>query len=218
MMAVKRRWSAVVPLCDQDIRRIIGHDRFGELSRTGRGACRYICNSNACFARATFSRIWLADLVQTKGLGSALWFSRYCMIAPFNLATLLKAPPADAVSGDLGKEALDHVEPGRRGGREVQVEARVCLEPAFHGRGLMRGLAVDDEVKVENRGDLLVNQLEKAQKLPVPMAWHARQDDLAVFAAKCLSRETLNVYQVRLPPVRAPDPLNAAAVVAGKRV
>jgi hypothetical protein len=71
-----------------------------------------------------FSRIWLADLVQTNSLGSALWFSRYCMIAPFNLATLLKAPPADAVSGDLGKEALDHVEPGRRGGREVQVEAR----------------------------------------------------------------------------------------------
>jgi hypothetical protein len=63
----------------------------------------------------------------------------------------------------------------------------------------MRGIAVDDEVKVENRGDLLVNQLEKAQKLPVPMAWHARQDDLAVFAAKCLSRETLNVYQMWLP-------------------
>ena len=34
----------------------------------------------------------------------------------------------------------------------------------------MRGIVVDDEVKVETLSDLLVNQLEKAQKLPVPMA------------------------------------------------
>ncbi|MET4332093.1 hypothetical protein ABIB80_007955 [Bradyrhizobium sp. i1.15.2] len=35
-------------------------------------------------------------------------------------------------------------------------------------------------MKVETLGDLLVNQLEKAQKLLMPMAWHARRDDLAV--------------------------------------
>src|SRR6266404_4769310 len=46
---------------------------------------------------------------------------------------------ANAVSGDLGEEALNHVEPGRRGRGEVQVEARMRLEPALYGRRLMGG-------------------------------------------------------------------------------
>ena len=33
---------------------------------------------NACLPRATFSRIVVAEAVQMKGLGWALWFSRYC--------------------------------------------------------------------------------------------------------------------------------------------
>ena len=70
-------------------------------------------------------------------------------------------------------------------GVKCKVEARVCLEPAFHGRGLMRGIVVDDEMKVETVGGLSVNQLEKAQELPVPMAWHARPDDLAVQHVEC---------------------------------
>lgn len=107
------------------------------------------------------------------------WFSRYCMMAPFSSATL-KGATADAVSGDLSKEALDHVKPGRRLGREVQVEAQVCLEPAFNGRGLMRGIVTDDEVKVQPLGGLLADQLGKAKKLPVLMAWHTGSVDVAI--------------------------------------
>ncbi len=36
----------------------------------------------------------------------------------------------DAFSGDLGEEALDHVEPGGRGRREVDVEAGVFFQPS----------------------------------------------------------------------------------------
>ena len=43
----------------------------------------------------------------------------------------LEDAAADAFSGDLGKEALDHVEPRARRGREVQMEARMPLEPAL---------------------------------------------------------------------------------------
>src|SRR5215470_2437262 len=53
---------------------------------------RYCCDSNTCFARATFSRISPADLVQMKGFGLALWFSRYSMMALLSSAVLLKAP------------------------------------------------------------------------------------------------------------------------------
>jgi hypothetical protein len=58
------------------------------------------------------------------------------MMAPLSWATLLKASRRMRFSGDLGEEAFDHVEPGRRGQREVQVKARMRCEPAFDGRVL----------------------------------------------------------------------------------
>lgn len=97
----------------------------------------------------------------------------------FQLGNAFEGAAPDAVSGDLGKEALDYVE-RRRCRCEVQVEARMGLEPALYGRGLMRGAVVDDEVRIEPFGGLLVDQPEKAQELTMTMAWHARPDDLAV--------------------------------------
>ena len=51
------------------------------------------------------------------------------------------AAASDALCGDLGEEALDEVQPGRAGGREMQLEARVLgmrrLRPIdFAGFGL----------------------------------------------------------------------------------
>ena len=48
---------------------------------------------------------------------------------------------ADAFSGDLGEEALDQVEPGSRGRREMDVEARVFLQPPFNLRRLVDGVS-----------------------------------------------------------------------------
>ena len=53
----------------------------------------------------------------------------------FQLGDALEGAASNAVSGDLGEEALHHVEPGSRGRREVQMEARMRLEPALYGRG-----------------------------------------------------------------------------------
>src|SRR5215471_9172645 len=102
------------------------------------------------------------------------------MIGVLELGDGFEGAAADAVSGDLGEEALDHVEPGRRSRCEVQVEARMGLEPALHDGCLMGGVVIDDEVKVETFGGLLIDQPEKAQELTMTMAWHARPDDLAV--------------------------------------
>ena len=96
------------------------------------------------------------------------------------LGDALEGPAANAVSGDLGEEALDHVEPGSRGRREVKVETRMGLEPALHGRGFMGGVVVNHEMKVETLWGLLIDQLEKAQELAMPMARQAGPDDLAV--------------------------------------
>ena len=64
----------------------------------------------------------------------------------------LEDAATDAISGDLGEEALNHVEPGRRGRGEVQVEARMCPEPALYRRGLVSGIVVDDQMKIEIGG------------------------------------------------------------------
>src|SRR6478752_6159077 len=60
----------------------------------------------------------------------------------------LEDAAADAFSGDPGKEALDHDEPraGRR--REVQMEARMPLEPALYRGGLVGGIIIDDQMQV----------------------------------------------------------------------
>lgn len=96
------------------------------------------------------------------------------------LGDALEGAAANAVSGDLGEEALHHVEPGRRGRREVQMEARMRLEPALYGRCLVGGIVVDDQVEVETGRGPMIDQLEKAQELSMPVAWHAGPDHLAV--------------------------------------
>src|SRR2546428_12338461 len=70
----------------------------------------------------------------------------------FELGDAFEGAAADTFSSDLGEEALDHVEPGSRGGREVQVEARMRLEPALYRRGFVGGVVVHDQVEVELGG------------------------------------------------------------------
>ena len=96
-----------------------------------------------------------------------------------NSATLLKVPRRMRFRV-TSEEAFDHVEPGRRGGCEVQMESWMRPEPAFDGGRLMRGIVVDDEMQSETGRGLLIDQLEKAQKLTMPVAWHAGSDDAAV--------------------------------------
>ena len=92
----------------------------------------------------------------------------------------LEDAAAYALSGDGGEEPLDHVDPGCRGGGEVEVEPSMRLEPPFHRRRLVRGVVVDDEVEIEISQRLLVDTPEEAQELARPVARHARTDDLAV--------------------------------------
>ena len=55
----------------------------------------------------------------------------------------------DLFFGQLSEPALDQIEPGSRGGSEVQVEARTFGKPAADPLGLVRAVVVQDEVHVE---------------------------------------------------------------------
>lgn len=64
--------------------------------------------------------------------------------------------------GQRGEQALDGVDPGRAGGREMDMEARMAGEPSLHGLGLVGGVVVEDQVQVEFGRGLLVDQAEEA--------------------------------------------------------
>ena len=92
----------------------------------------------------------------------------------------VKRPAPNAFSGDLGEEPLDHVKPGARGGGEVQMKARMPLEPALYGWGFVRAIIVDDEVQIEIGRRPFVDGLEEAEELAMPVARHALADDGAI--------------------------------------
>jgi hypothetical protein len=62
------------------------------------------------------------------------------------------------LSGDFGEEPLDEVEPGARRRREMQDEAFVSRQPAFHGRCFVGGVVVEDQMQIEMGGGLAINQ------------------------------------------------------------
>ena len=53
---------------------------------------------------------------------------------------------SEPAPGQLGEEALDAVEPGRRGGREVKNEPGVALQPIHDLGMLVGGIVVEDDM------------------------------------------------------------------------
>ena len=57
-----------------------------------------------------------------EGLGVPVVLGEVAMDGDLQVGNALEDTAADALAGDLGEEALDEIEPGRRGWSEVQVE------------------------------------------------------------------------------------------------
>lgn len=62
--------------------------------------------------------------------------------------------PSYLLFGQLGEPSLDRVQPGGAGGCEVQMEADECQEPGSDGFGLVRGVAVQDQIHIKAVGDI----------------------------------------------------------------
>src|SRR5690349_6563468 len=67
-----------------------------------------------------------------------------------------------ALVGQLGKEAFDHVDPRCRGWREMRVEAGVALQPTLHLRMLVGLVVVGDQVKIEVGRGVAVDSRQEA--------------------------------------------------------
>ena len=82
--------------------------------------------------------------------------------------------------GELGEEALDGVEPGAGGRREVEGPARMAGEPSPDLRVLVGGVVVEDGVDQLAGRDRGLDGVEEADELLVPVALHVAADDGAV--------------------------------------
>ena len=106
------------------------------------------------------------------------------MIDPFydsllQFGNVVEDTSAYLLASDFGEEALNQIEPGRRCRDEVQLEARMALEPTLYSRRLVRGVVVGDQVEIEIGEGFSVDLLEKLEEFPGAMARHAFTDDLA---------------------------------------
>jgi hypothetical protein len=79
----------------------------------------------------------------------------------------------------LGKEALDGIEPGCRFRGVVEHKTGVPTEPSPHLRVLVAAVIVEDDVdNFADRG-LGLDRIQKADEFLMPVALHAAADDLS---------------------------------------
>ena len=84
---------------------------------------------------------------------------------------------ADLVIREQAKKALDLIDPGCRGGREVDVPTRPFGEPVANELGLVGSSIVDDEMDIEIPRDIGLDGVEKLAKFLRPMAAKAPAND-----------------------------------------
>ena len=90
-----------------------------------------------------------------------------------------KAARADDFAGNLAKEALDQVEPGRGGWGQVQMEAGMTLEPGDDLGMFVSGVVVADDMNIQLGGDLALDLAQEGQPLLMAMTSGGMSKDLA---------------------------------------
>ena len=80
---------------------------------------------------------------------------------------------------DVAEEALNHIQPrGARGG-EVDMEATVPVQPPFHLLVIVGGIVVADEVYLQARRHLPIDEGQELEPFLMPVARHAGADHVA---------------------------------------
>lgn len=86
---------------------------------------------------------------------------------------------ADAALGERCEPALDLVESGGQGRREVDVKPRMPGEPVLDQRGLVRAVVVHDQMHVEHCRRVGIDSAQELQQLAAAVAPMRLADDLS---------------------------------------
>ena len=86
-----------------------------------------------------------------KGLGRLVARFQVLVDGGLEFGNTAEYAAADALLCQLAEPALDEIEPRRRRGNEVKVEAGVLREPLLHLLMLMRGVVVHDQMQLQRR-------------------------------------------------------------------
>src|SRR5262249_28654782 len=79
----------------------------------------------------------------------------------------VEGPPAQALAGDLGEEALDEIQPGSASRGEVEMKARVRGEPCLHRRMLVGAVVIENEMDILAPRGLPIDSVQEYQELGV---------------------------------------------------
>src|ERR1700693_1517578 len=115
-----------------------------------------------------------------EGLGIVVGFSEVAVNGGLEIDDTAEDATLEPLPGQFGEEALDRIEPGRRGRGEVEMEPRMSLEPGADPGMLVRRVVVDDQMELPHGRGLPVNLVEKTDEFLMPMTGHALSDNLAL--------------------------------------
>ena len=111
-----------------------------------------------------------------KGFGVFVSFSDEAIDGGLKIDERVKDATFKPPSCKFGEEALDGVEPGRGGWREMEDKPLVAIEPGADLWMLMDGVVVEDDMDGFFHRNLGVDDVQKADEFLVPVALHIASD------------------------------------------
>src|SRR5438046_8444180 len=124
------------------------------------------------------------DLLRIGGPDEGLWiivgFPEEAINRGLEIDDRAEHATCEPALGQLGKEALDGVEPGGRGRRVVEHKARMPAEPGPRLGMFVRAVIVEDHVNDLTDWDLGLDGIQEPDELLMPVTLHAASDHLAV--------------------------------------
>ena len=125
------------------------------------------------------ARISSAVWTQRTGSGSSLWIGQVETDGILQSAGAAAGPATDLLVGEPREPALDLIDPGAVGGREVKLEARVTQQPALDQRCLVGAVIIEHHVDVEVGRHFLVDAVQETSELDLAVPTLGLADDPA---------------------------------------
>src|SRR5690606_15079490 len=94
------------------------------------------------------------------------------------LGNIGKSTSPDTLLRKFAKPALDQIQPGTAGRREMNMKARVATQPTLDLGVLMGCVVVNNQMEIELFGRRPVNCPQESKPFIVTVPWHHLGDDM----------------------------------------